>query len=228
MQVVSFASYLTRGERSQDDWHAFKFVRAIKGKPFSGYGYVPVTGHNLRLTPQNADNAVRWFAKMAVKYVVDAGLGPRIVLVPVPHSTCVVGGDESPRTKRLADAMAERIPGRARVLDLLRWTEPKVPASQGGPRDPELLYPILAAQVSMSDYVRAIGATIIMVDDVKTSGATLRACAARLKKAKSLRVRYAICAGRTVHESPADAFAVVEEDLSDYRHTPPKGMPQAV
>src|SRR5437763_15039798 len=59
LTIVSFATYLSAvGTRWRDqDWDTYKFVKAIKGKPFKYSAQVPVVGTQHFLNQSNA-NAV--------------------------------------------------------------------------------------------------------------------------------------------------------------------------
>ena len=213
LRLLSFATYLTRNavQWRQPDYNAYKFVRAIKGRPINGYAWIPSPSGSKRLTDTNKDSAIGWFAEMAAPHVEQARrVGRRTLLVPVPSSSCVEGSEPS-RTYQLAQEIADRVPGVV-VADVLRWREENVPSSQGGPRDPQVLYDNLVVTRRPS-----IGAACdcIVVDDVVTSKGHVHAAAARLR-AQGATVRLAISAGRTVHEPPEDPFAVNTEDLDDF------------
>ena len=65
MRIVAFAAYLTKTHRAwrNEDYNAYKFVRAVKGRVIKGYAWVPVGRGSQRLSQVNAGQAVIWFAQ---------------------------------------------------------------------------------------------------------------------------------------------------------------------
>lgn len=207
LSVTSYATY-KRPPYTDPEYHSLKFVKAIKGKSFQGWADVPVLGRVKRLRPANADDAVSWFGELAAATVVTLVVANPVIFVPVPNSSSTVASGILPRTALLAQAIADKIQN-AKVCDAFRWVEEMVPTHQEGTRDPQELY----------DNLRLIATptrgTIILVDDVLTKGGHLRATAARLL-ARRITSRYALCAGRTVLETQADPFRVVQQDIPDF------------
>jgi len=210
--ALSFARYLTRGsDWRQEDYNAYKFVRAIKGRSISGYAWIPVGNLQRRLREINKDAALEWFAEMAAPALTGSqpviDLPQPIALVPVPGSDCTIGSPSAGRTAVLATALAKRIPS-AVVWDGLRWLNAKTPASQGGSRDPDVLLANLVA-------LGYVPAATLLVDDVLTSGAHLRTAAAELAS-KGSKVYGAVCAGRTVHDQSEPAFGTFINELEPF------------
>jgi orotate phosphoribosyltransferase len=84
-------------------------------------------------------------------------------------------------------------------------------SKQGGPRDSATLY----ANLTFVEELRK-GTTVVLVDDVMTSGGHLKACAAKIRS-KGADVVLAICGGRTLYDQDKKAFDIVEEMLVDHK-----------
>lgn len=208
MDVVSFATYLTRGPYSNEDHNALKFVKAVKGKTFRGYADVPVMGQTKRLNSSNSEEAVEWFGELAAAEIDKRKLRGPVILVPVPNSSCTEKNGKEPRTALLAKAIAGKLKN-AKVWDGLRWTKEMTPTHQGGTRDPQKLYDNLAVT---SDPPKG---TLVAVDDVYTKGGHMQAAVARLSE-KTAECSLAVCVGRTVLEAEEKPFAVLKVKLEAF------------
>jgi predicted amidophosphoribosyltransferase len=208
--VVAFATYLTRTYQqwTQGDFNAYKFIRAIKNRPIKGWAWIPVSGASRQLSQVNAAEAVTWFAEMAVPYLQEQTFRSPVVLVPMPGSSCSVDSKEESRAKLLAQAITPKMPGFT-VWDGLRWKNKLVPSSQGGPRDPRTFYQNL---VLTSDVPAG---SLVFIDDVFTSGSHIVGVAAKLRE-HGTAPELAVCAGRTVHESPRSPFSLLVEYIPDF------------
>jgi hypothetical protein len=215
LKVITCCYYFTSvGEEvewTDDDYNANKFVKALKGKPIKGHAYVPVEGQKLCLNQENAGDALGWFAAMIASAVPRNKDAKRLGFVPVPSSTSTTTKANCARTTthRMARALADKYE-KAQGVDLLRWKKAMIPASQGGPRDPEELFPNLELVGKVDNGVR-----YILVDDVLTSGGHLQACAAKLRQAGAT-VRLAVCAGRSTKTQRVPVFEVVTEEILDW------------
>jgi hypothetical protein len=212
LKVVSFAAYLTTDDAPwrDADYCGSMFVKAIKARPFNGYGWIPVRGTSHRLTQENSDDAIQWFGDMAADFLSGKLPNP-VALVPVPNSGCTVENTTLPRTLLLAQSIASRLGG-ITLWDGLRWKKAMTPSSQGGTRDPFELFENLAITKDMP------ADKIVIIDDVRTKGAHLIATKARLAK-KGGDCCLAVCAGRTVLAQEQNPFSTVEDELPDL--TPP-------
>jgi len=109
----------------------------------------------------------------------------------------------------LAKALAVQLGGE--VWDRLRWKTIMTPSSQGGTRDPQELYDNLVVTKQPPPK-----GSLMLIDDVRTTGAHLLAAAARLAE-KGGRVPLAICAARTVWNQDEEPFSILEEQLEDFK-----------
>jgi len=209
LSVISFATYKRPPYSSDAEFHALKFVKAVKGKTFRGWAEVPVLGRNERLEPSNAEDALDWFAELAASEIRKLRLSPPLSFVAVPNTSSTVKSGKVPRTFILATAIAAQLKD-AEAADIFRWKKEMLKSHQEGTRDPQELYDnlVLTANPPM-------GGTVLLVDDVYTKGSHLRAAAARLKE-KGTICTVAVCAGRTVLECQDEPFLVRREHLLDF------------
>ena len=215
--VACFCSYfcnrslMWRGE----DFDSFKWIKALKGEEIRGYATVPVNGTWRRLTNANVDSAVDWFASIAAEHLRKRKIKGPFVIIPVPNSKCVVSSTVKPQTRKLAKALCDVLGDGSSVADCLRWKKNLGSASkEGGPREPEILY---NNAVLLADALKGVDHSqlVILVDDVTTSGGHLRACAAKLRS-KQLKVKIALCGGKTTYGQDNPAFHLYEDELEDY------------
>jgi hypothetical protein len=211
LSVISFATYLTRGPWNDDDHHALKFVKAVKGKNFGGWAVVPVLGRNKELRAANAEDAIDWFAELAAAEIAKLRISSPAILVPLPNSSSTVRNKNVSRTAMLAERIAAKLKN-TKVWDGLRWAKEMTPTHQGGTRDPQKLYDNLVVTDNPPK------GTLILIDDVFTKGGHLQAAVARLAEKKA-ECKFAICAGRTVLESQEKPFLVYREELEEFMPT---------
>jgi hypothetical protein len=198
--VYTFCTYRKRNAESysEAEYHAYKFVMALKGKRLNKYAWITVRGERKRLDNESAREAPRWLAMMAADALsADSGLWSahrRTLLMPVPDSDCSRGTAAVPRNLAVASETAALLGNvRLRVVDALRWTQPMLSSRAGGPRmADELLQSLALKQELPDDHDVAI-----LFDDVKTTGGHLVACA-RLLRRVGIRTIAAVCCARTV------------------------------
>lgn len=211
LKVVCFCSYLTTTNNPwrPRDFDAHDFVHALKGRQLNKYARIPIFGKDRLLENRNLSDAVDWFAELVADYFQKHKIHTPLCLVPIPSSTSSIRSSKKPETLKLANAVARAVGKGCQVNDCLRWQKAVIPASKGGPRDPETLHSNLVVTRSLSSFPH------ILVDDVLTSGGHLQASATVLKE-KGAKVRMAVCGGRTVHVPPKVPFKVITEILDDY------------
>jgi Phosphoribosyl transferase domain len=219
LRVFSCCTYSTlRRSRTQEQWAALYFVKAIKRQPLRGYASVPLPdGTVAHLDERTCAQAPSWFAQMAATRIPWAP-GLR-VLVPVPDAACGLSDDHVSKTVPLARALVAALPpGKATVRDVLRWAKAMPSTHQaGGTRDPQELYGRLRLAVPLS----LDGSDVILIDDVMASGGHLRACAAFLRDGGA-NVVAAVCAGRADDTEPSNPspFGPRSDVLPDFVSDP--------
>jgi hypothetical protein len=210
--VACFSSYLTvPGGWRDEDYHANKFVRALKGEQFGGYALVPLNGIQMRLANENLDSALDWFAVMVRTYIIKEKIRPPLAFIPVPSSAQTRRTKTTGRTEKMAQAIRARMGAKASAVDCLRWKQNLGSARRtGGPRNVEVLY----SNLTMNARILNENRRVVLVDDVMTSGGHLRACA-RIVREAGANVLLAVCGGRTTHTQDRGAFDIVKETLED-------------
>lgn len=198
MRVLSLCEYLTSGETLEPDhFKPYNIIKAIKGESFRGYAWLDVDGRSVRLDASNREVAFQWAAERLATAISGSVLGP-VTIVPVPgHLHCSPSDVEAGGVFRLAALTAERLRQRGWVaypFSLLHLHVPQPSAHQeGGTRDVERLKQNL-------NVVNATNvATVVILDDVVTSGGHLLA-AHQVVAAAGHRVHdMAFSVGRTVY-----------------------------
>jgi hypothetical protein len=184
MDVVSFAEYARPSVRNRDCAPAFLLVTALKHLN-KRIGQAP------GLDTRRGDQALEWFGSLAAWVVRTKRLMPPIVLVPMPNSNCLIDAPVPSRTVTLARAIEAQIPGAA-VVDCLRWRRLTLASHRGGSRDFGSLLSNLIVSCSFP-----VQGTLVLVDDIVTTGAHLRAAALALRKS-GLECEDAVCVARAV------------------------------
>lgn len=124
-----------------------------------------------------------------------ADFGPEALLVPVPLHRWRIWGRGYNQSALLANALAKR-PGLKTELDLLRRIKATPPLKGLGRRERALAVRG-AFRMSERGKEKVKGRTVILVDDVYTTGATASACARILKRSGAAAVNI-ICWARVV------------------------------
>jgi len=210
LKVVSFATYLTNVDVTwrDTDYNALKFVKAIKGLPVNGFARIPVCDVLRRLEHGNSEEAIGWFGELARAYLLGQNLPRPVSFVPIPNSSCAMGNDQVPRTRLLAQAIVNGFE-ESDVWDGLRWRTVMLPSSQGGTRNPQVLYDnlVIAQEVPAR--------TLVLVDDVRTTGAHFVAALARVAERGAV-CSLALCAARRVDSQEDTSFSVREEEFAEF------------
>jgi hypothetical protein len=207
--VHHFARYLTANCLWRtDDYAAMNFVKALKGEPLRGWASLRINSHTLMLRQNEPETALPWFSQVvANSFAWDEGRG--FVLCPIPDSGCTVTAGRSSKTRLLADSIASHLP-QIGVWDSIRWREALQKAHEGGPRDPAILFSNIESVLPVPR-----DKTIILVDDVCTTGGHLRAIAAFIGL-NGGSAPSAICAARTAQDQSRDALGLMSDELEPY------------
>lgn len=190
MDVVWFASYPPHRASRDERGDTVYLIKALKHLSDTNVEKAYRLNRRCRLDTKNVKQALEWFGTLGGLVLETNNIVPRVVLVPIPDSNCTLEHSWSPRTLRLADAIARRTTMPVRVSDALRWNSPQPPSHRGGSRDQErLLHSLVIVR-------RPPTGTIVLVDDVLTTGAHIMASAERMRSA-GFRCDNAICVART-------------------------------
>lgn len=112
------------------------------------------------------------------------------MLIPFPDSGCARDVVRPPRTVSLAEAVAAQGNANVLIADILRWNKPQQPSHKGGSRD----FATLATNLGITQAPPE--GTLVLVDDVMTTGAHILAGVMALHRA-GVECKKAICVART-------------------------------
>jgi hypothetical protein len=207
--VHALGSYATYSDSTakwrQEDYNVCKLVKSIKGEEFNGYTKMQDTnGRWVRFDRGSNANSMFLFSDWAAKRLLELELG-EVVLVPVPSHACVAFEYES-APSRMARSLAALSRRSATVERWLRFNRVMPASHEGGGRDQATI----EASLVVSPDVRAC--RIVLIDDVKTSGAHLRACANALRRVGAT-VEVAIVAGATTQTQVENPLEISPVDL---------------
>lgn len=192
-----------------EDYQILKLVKSLKGKEVKGTATITdVHGTRRQISNGSSVNARLIFGYWALKRLRELDLGP-VRLVPVPSSKCVEFGNAG---AALEMARWTHQIGRQTMPDLvvsswLRFAQPMLSASsEGGTRNQAEIQ----AALRVSPDVQPCQA--VLVDDVKTTGAHLRACAERLRQS-GVSVSHVLVAASTSWTQHPTPLNVASEDI---------------
>lgn len=202
----AYASYsFEETDWRQSDHNVHKLVKSLKGEPFKGYADIRGADNRIRrVVPGSSKPAYTLFGLWAAARLTKLQI-EEFVLVPVPSSTCT---SYSARTtpSNMADSIERAFEAGTAVRNWLRFDEKMPPSHKGGTRSQIFLERSL--RVSAKFRPRRI----VLVDDVKTTGSHLRACANVLRE-NGADVPFAIVAASTVWSRHPSPFRVDPEDI---------------
>lgn len=166
-----------------------RLITALKHTA-SNSSHLPTINHSSGLQMRNVEEALRWFGSLASWVLETENLPSPIVLIPIPDSQCTAAEPCQSKTFQLARAISSKIKQPAVVCDALRWKRGLTAAHIGGPRCyGDLHRSLLVIRDPMPG-------SVVLVDDVFTSGAHVFACAAVLKHV-GVHCANAVCVART-------------------------------
>lgn len=201
-----FCHYRTRpGDWRQTDWDTNKVVKGLKQEPFGGY--IDTQSGN-RYTSENIEDLIKSLLPRLGRRL-NGVIDKPYCLVPIPNSGMAVGASGQFRSPQLARYVAQGCGAGVRVLEALRWSEPRQPAhEQAGRRDPD-------------DYESHFRLTntpreekVVLFDDVITSGSQLIA-ACRFLNSQGIRPAGAIVVAKAVQEQ-RDPAVGWQREILDY------------
>lgn len=200
IKVISCCDYLTDisvGWRPVD-FKTGQMVKALKGRTFKGYFETRIRGQQRRFSQENIAEFVD-FIPEHMAALARRHFETTFTLVPIPNSHCTSPRQDNFRTLRLARAMGKS--AGADVCAALVFKEPQTPSSKGGSRSPVFIERAM-------NLIAAPKHPAVLVDDVYTTGAHMRAACWKLSSA-GVEVVGAITFGRSTkapRENPLKAF----------------------
>lgn len=207
LKLISLCAYLTDTdiEWRNEDYTAYKMVKALKGDQINGYFDYKVGGKMRRFDQSNVSEFVeripRALARLIARHHPDEA-----TLVPIPNSHVVSATTPRFKTLELAQKIAEQSAGKLTAVPALAFREVQAKSHKGGPRDPqhfEKAYKVLQ---------RPKG-SIILLDDVCTTGGHLVAAHWLLHRRPVSPIALACTFGRTTKEKLKQPIGLRTEDL---------------
>jgi hypothetical protein len=189
--------------RSQDQWYAFKFCRAVKNKRINGTLTFPWRSGPEIINAQTVGRA-RWIFGLFIKYALGNLKLRAPVLVPIPSKDGLVGASSFRSLEMIREAVAAH--GNWPVAPVLRFSEVLKPASSGGPRGREALRPYLRVSDAPPP------GELILVDDIITSGGSLLASHDVLAAIGRPPTAAIVC-GHTVSDTLLSAFGAHQKSI---------------
>jgi len=195
--------------RSQAQWDAFKFCRAVKNRRINGSLVVPLRAGPLTITEQNVGQARANFGRFIADTLGSMqGISP--VIVPVPSKDGLLDAASFRSLEMIQESIAPY--GNWSVAPILRFTQPLQPASQGGPRGREALRP----------YLRVSGTVppgdLVLIDDLITTGGSLLPSYDALADVDRTPIAAIVC-GHTVSDSLLSAFGYHQKTIDTDQQT---------
>lgn len=196
--VAYFAGrYDQANELYEQHMSTMAFVKTLKGMPFK----VPRRLGGVMMAPGQQVNAMAVYASWALETLRNQhDLQAPFHIVPVPGSKVDLGvpsGAANATAHLMAIEVAKLIPERARVVDALRFVKRHASAHEGNKEARNVDW--LTENMTVTA-PRPTGGSVILVDDVFTSGAHLAASRNVLRAKWSVTDPRALCAARTVKE----------------------------
>ena len=192
----------------QGDYNANKLVRSLKGEAINGYAEIrDARGNWHRIAMGSRQPALSCFAQWALQTLRAHAEFP-VVLVPMPSSSCVDFLAACPPND-MAEAVRNLAPDQVRIARFLKFDRPLQKSHDGGTRNADVLRAHLVLQAPL---LPPPNVRFVLIDDVKTTGGHIRACAAKLRSA-GIAIDMALVAGATVRDQVPDPFNIAPVDL---------------
>ena len=187
------------------DYPPNKFVKCLKGAAVNGYANVTdVDGASREISTANRNTAFVVFGKWAARELATLEI-PKLSLVPIPSSAHVDPAADF-TALRLCRAINMIAGNLYEVLPCLTQREAVQGSSKGGSRKFNDIKDNLVCHCDLQ------GKTIVLVDDVVTSGNHLKASATVLRGSGG-KVGHAISAAKTIWDRPQNMWAVPVENI---------------
>ena len=196
-------AHVNLAPRSQDQWNAFKFCRAVKNRNINGSLSVPLSSGAETLTNANVGRARAIFGQFIAHVIQASGL-PNPVLVPIPSKDGLLTSATFRSLGMLQEALGPT--SQYRIAPVLRFNTVLQPASQGGIR----------GRLALAPYLELCGpippGNLILVDDLLTTGGSLLATFDVLRTA-GRHPALAIVCGLTVTDSLTASFGLHQKNI---------------
>lgn len=192
---------------NQADFHAYKFVRAVKGKPFNGYAVVRQGGvdHHFENTVGGRATALG-IASRALAGILHGRMGlAEAAVVPVPASDHLEYGSEFTGSRIASAISALHAPYQA--YPNITFDQVMQKAADGGTRDPA----VLAGHMQLHYELPQL--PIVLLDDVTSTHGHLKA-AARLLRDSGYTIAGAVCVAQTVWQRPESMFGIPAKETA--------------
>lgn len=201
--LTGYPSYQEAGTKWDDnDYKAFKLVKAIKHEAFKGYAMFRQT--RIEDTVAGRERAVRLIAVSGIAKLKANGINSgNMVAVP---SSSLTEFDGHFTGRRIMDAIATLDPNFVPQPALAFTTAMPKAAGGGGTRSPGVICDNLKVNAA------CCFDNCILIDDVVSTGGHLRGAARKLDNSGKTVVA-ALCVAQTVWARPANMFQIADREL---------------
>ena len=160
-------AHVNLAPRTQQQWDAFKFCRAVKNRRINGSLKFPLKPKPEIITEANVGRARAIFGRF-IEVTLEQIEIENAILIPFPSKDGILGAASFRSLDMLTESISSR-PISVRICPVLRFNEQLKQAHAGGPRGRAAIYPYLTLSGPIPN------GEIVLVDDLVTTGGSIMA-----------------------------------------------------